>query len=103
MKILSSSYLHKSCLNLRRPPGEEQGPSYLWSRQSEGLCGGQRHGGWPLRGPSHVLGDKRGQVSTVIAQHASYTAELMNNEQSCILIYYIVETPVKAALIWLMH
>lgn len=25
------------------PPREEQGP-YLWSRQSEGLCGGQRCG-----------------------------------------------------------
>lgn len=59
-----------------KPRGLEQDP-YLWSSQSEGLSAGQRHGGWPLRGPSHVLGDRWGQMSSGLAQCSSQVSDLL--------------------------
>lgn len=88
-----------------KPRGEEQDP-YLWSSQSEGLSAGQRHGGWPLRGPSHVLGDRWGQMSSGLAQCSSQVSDPVGNHLpqswsvtngSALPSYYVAETPGKRA------
>lgn len=80
----------RSFSKLRRCP-RRRSKAYLWSSQSEGLRGGQRPGGWPLRSPSHVLGGKqtgerRPSSAALTADPAwdRFSHKLINNEQFCI-------------------